>query len=108
MKKVKISELKEIIQSKKNVMVRFQTEWCGVCKVNSPMLNKVYERHNDSITFLDVDVDREDLWHEDGNREFAILLVPTYHFYSKGQKKWEQNNFVPEIKFEEVINKHKA
>lgn len=107
MNKVKISELKEIIKKEKNVLVSFKTEWCGVCKINAPMVRNVYERNKSEITFLEVDVDKEDLWKEDGNEEFSILLVPTYNFYSNGEKKWEQNNFVLEVKFEEIIKKYK-
>lgn len=104
MKKIKLKELEKIAKSER-ALVKFSTKWCGVCKMNEPILAELEKEYGNEINFYEIDVDATKAWEEDGNEKFAIKLVPTYHYYHHGKKLWDVNNFQSKDKFEAIFKK---
>ena len=50
---------KEVLQSEKRVLVDFNAEWCGPCKMMKPVLEEISQSNND-IKIVSVNVDDED------------------------------------------------
>jgi len=50
---------KEVLQSEKRVLVDFNAEWCGPCKMMKPVLEEISTSNND-IKIVSVNVDDED------------------------------------------------
>ncbi len=66
----------EIINQDK-VLVDFYAEWCGPCKMLTPVL----ERLGDSFEIVKVDVDK----HFDLAKEYGIMSVPTLIIFKNGK-----------------------
>ena len=70
----------ETINSDKLTLVKYKANWCGPCRVLSPILEDVVKNYPD-INFGEVDVDtHSDLAVRDG-----IRGVPAVIFYKNGQ-----------------------
>jgi thioredoxin 1 len=50
---------KEVLQSEKRVLVDFNAEWCGPCKMMKPVLEEISQSNND-IKIVSINVDDED------------------------------------------------
>ena len=60
LKYIKSSEFEEeVLKSKEIVLVDFYADWCGPCKMLSPILEEIADEHN--IYKVNVD-DEEELW----------------------------------------------
>ena len=56
-------------------ILKFEAEWCGQCKVLTPILKKVLENHTD-ITLTTVDIETE----EETTLKYNIRNLPTLVF----------------------------
>lgn len=74
----------EIIKSETPVLVDFFATWCGPCRMQAPILERVKEKIGDTGTILKVDIDR--------NRELAeryhVQSVPTLIMFKNGEPVW--------------------
>ena len=50
---------KEVLQSEKRVLVDFNAEWCGPCKMMKPVLEEISTSNNE-IKIVSINVDNED------------------------------------------------
>ena len=66
----------EIINQDK-ILVDFYAEWCGPCKMLTPVL----ERLGESFEIVKVDVDK----HFDLAKEYGIMSVPTLFIFKNGK-----------------------
>lgn len=71
---------KEVLKSEKIVIVDFYADWCGPCKMMSPIIDKIAEELGDSVKVGKVNVDE--------NLELAqslnIMSIPTIMIYKNG------------------------
>lgn len=105
MKKIKISEFEKMMQTNsKPLLVIFSTKWCGVCKMNLPVIQPIINQYENLIDFVSIDVDEENAWEEDGNEKYAIHTVPTYQLYYQQKLLFSHSNFLaPESLKEQII-----
>lgn len=47
----------EVLKAEKPVLVYFWAEWCGPCKLMSPMLNLAASKYGDSLKIVKMEVD---------------------------------------------------
>lgn len=69
----------EFINSNKLVLVDFYAEWCGPCRMLSPIISELSEKYTD-IKFGKVNVDNE---HELANK-FNISSIPNMIIFENG------------------------
>ncbi|RCI12321.1 hypothetical protein L249_0061 [Ophiocordyceps polyrhachis-furcata BCC 54312] len=74
-------EFKDLLKKHPKVAVDFYAEWCGPCKIISPVFKQLSEQHSD-ITFLSVDVDKL----EAVAQEYGIRAMPTFIMFKDGEK----------------------
>ena len=56
-------------------ILKFEAEWCGQCKVLTPILKKVLENHTDiTLTIVDIEIE------EETTLKYNIRNLPTLVF----------------------------
>lgn len=88
-------DLESIIENG-NYLVDFYAEWCGPCKMLTPVLEEV----SDKINIVKVDIDKFPKLTEN----YRIMSVPTLIFFKDGKKIKEVVGFQTEEELLEIIN----
>ena len=86
-----MNRFQELINDDKPLLVDFFAEWCGPCKVQTPMLKQVKDKMGDQVRIIKIDVDKN----QAVAQHFQVLGVPTLILFKKGEVKWRQSGVVP-------------
>ena len=86
-----MGNFEKIINSSTPTLVDFYAEWCGPCKMMSPLLEQVSSEIGETAKILKVDIDK--------NQSFAasygIRSVPTLMIFKEGKVMWRQSGVPP-------------
>ena len=93
----------EMIQSEKPVLVDFFAEWCGPCKMMSPILKEVKDSLGDEVTIIKVDVDKN----PQAAAAYQVQGVPTLIVFKKGKAVWRQSGVVPKSGLVNILQQFK-
>ena len=72
---------KEILKSEKPVLIDFYANWCGPCKMMSPIVDEIAEELQESVTVGKVNVDEN----QDLAMEYGIMSIPTLVILKNGE-----------------------
>lgn len=86
----------EVIKSK--VLVDFYANWCGPCKMLSPILEQLASEVD--IDIIKVDVDK----YQDLAREYKIMSIPCLILFDNEKEIKRTLGFMPKEKLKEFIN----
>lgn len=86
-----MSTFNELINSDQPVLVDFFAEWCGPCKMMSPILKEVISQVNGKARVIKVDIDKN----PSAAAKFGVRSVPTLIIFKNGEIKWRQSGVVP-------------
>lgn len=73
------------------VLVDFFAEWCGPCKMMSPVLENLAQEYEGKLRVIKVDVDKNPQLAE----RLQIRGVPTLVLFDKGESKWRKSGAMP-------------
>jgi len=84
-----------VLKSDKPVVVDFWAEWCGPCRMVSPILDEISKDYKDKALVVSLDVDSN----PGTTVRFGIRNIPTVLFFKDGEIADKQVGAVPKNNF---------
>ncbi|GAB4162030.1 MAG: thioredoxin [Winogradskyella sp.] len=82
-----MSKFSDLITKDKLVLVDFFAEWCGPCKMMSPVLKQVKDNLGDRVSIIKIDVDKN----QSLAAKYQVRGVPTLMLFKNGEQVWRQS-----------------
>jgi thioredoxin 1 len=73
----------EVVRSGLPVVVDFYADWCGPCRMVSPIIESLSKEFAGKAKFVKVDTDAN----QDLAQKFGIMSIPTVMFFANGKVK---------------------
>lgn len=71
----------DVLSSGKPVLVDFWAEWCGPCRMVSPILDEISAEHGEKLTIVKVNVDEEPQLAQ----QYGITSIPALQVFQGGE-----------------------
>lgn len=71
----------EVINSGKPALIDFWAEWCGPCRMISPIIEELAKEYGDKVVIGKVNVD----YNNEITTQFGIRSIPTLLFFKNGE-----------------------
>ena len=84
------------------VLVDFWAEWCGPCKMISPILEQIAEDFEGKVTVVKVNIEEA----REVSDKLGIMSIPTLQVYVDGEKKEEKVGFLPKEVLAGLLENH--
>jgi len=81
-------------------LVDFYADWCGPCKMLSPVLESI---EDETLQIIKVNVDK----HEELARKYGVMSIPTMFIIKDGEIKNQLVGFLPKDAIMSEVNKVK-
>ncbi len=88
----------QVLNSGKTVLIDFYADWCGPCKMLSPIVDKIAEETSD-IVVGKVNVDDE----EDIAAKYGVMSIPTLVVLKNGEVAGKSVGVQPKEKILELL-----
>ena len=96
------AKFNDIINSNDLVLVDFYADWCGPCKMMSPILREVKTNLKEAVKIIKVNVDQ----HQDLASHFMVRGVPTLMLFKTGKMLWRQSGVLSSKDLTDIISNH--
>lgn len=89
----------ELIEQEMPVLVDFHADWCGPCKMQDPILEKIAKEIKGKAKIIKIDVDKN----QAVASKYQVRSIPTLILFKNGQIMWRQAGVANEDQLLEVI-----
>lgn len=96
-------KFQEIINQDRPVLVDFYADWCGPCKIQSPILHELKDKMGEEISVIKIDVDKN----QNLAARFQIRSIPTLMIFKNGESVWRKSGVAQLNELEVVMNQNK-
>ncbi len=91
----------QLINSDTPVLVDFHADWCGPCKMLSPIVKQVASEMGGRVKVVKVDVDRN----QAAAMKYGIRGVPTLILFKNGKILWRQSGAMPKKALLDILQR---
>ena len=88
----------EVLDYKGTVLVDFWADWCGPCRMLSPIVDEV-ANENPGIKVGKINVDEQ----QELSAQFGIMSIPTLLVFKDGKKISESIGLIPKEQIEKML-----
>lgn len=88
-----------VLKNKKRVLVDFNADWCGPCKMLRPILDE-FAKDNDKVEVASVNIDNN----ENLAKEYGVMSIPCLVLFEDGKEINRNVGLMPKDKIEEFVN----
>ncbi|HHX43543.1 MAG TPA: thioredoxin [Chloroflexi bacterium] len=92
----------QVLQAERPTLVDFWAEWCGPCRMMSPILEALADEHGDKFCIVKLDVQAN----PDVAVRYAVTSIPTMLLFVGGEVKERLVGYMPAPKIIEQIAPH--
>lgn len=89
-KTIRNQSFSDIINGEKPTLVDFYTDWCGPCKMMTPILKNLKKKMGDNINIIKIDAEKNPA----AAIRYQVRGVPTLILFQKGRILWQQSGVV--------------
>ncbi|MEM9686508.1 MAG: thioredoxin [Bacteroidota bacterium] len=76
-----------ILETDIPVLIDFYADWCGPCKMLTPILKQVKDEFGNAVKIVKINVDKNPLLAE----KYQVRGVPTLLLFKDGKQLWRQS-----------------
>lgn len=102
--KQKSPSFADMINSDTPVLVDFYADWCGPCKMMSPILKDLKREMGNALNIIKIDAEKN----ADAAIKYQVRGVPTLILFHQGQILWQQSGVIQLRQLKEIINQKLA
>ena len=85
----------EVLKSKSPILVDFNADWCGPCRMLGPVLEEI-AKENEKVKIVSINIDEE----EELATTYHVFSIPCLVLFQNGEEKKRNVGFMPK---EEVM-----
>lgn len=89
---------KEVLQSDKKVLIDFYADWCGPCKMLSPIVAE-FAKENDTVKVVKINIDEN----EELAVQYGVMSIPTLVVIENGETKNTSVGLISKSEIEELV-----
>lgn len=86
----------EVLKSEKTVLIDFYADWCGPCKMMSPIIDEIAEEMKETVKVGKINVDEN----QNLAMEYGVMSIPTVIILKNGEV---QKTFIGVTDKEKII-----
>jgi thioredoxin 1 len=91
----------DVMSSSMPVFVDFWAEWCGPCRMVSPVVEELSEEYGEKVDFVKVNVDQAN----ELASKYNVFSIPTLAIFNKGQIVAQQVGAASKESYKNMIDK---
>ncbi len=91
----------EVLKSELPVLVDFNADWCGPCKMMRPILEQLTQEYDGELVIGGVNVDDA----PDIAQQFQVMSIPMFAFIKDGKMVESAVGAIPKEKLKSMIDK---
>jgi thioredoxin 1 len=90
---------KEVVESKKPVIIKAHASWCGPCVQMTPIFEALEKEFKDRAHFVELNVDQS----RDIAINYGVTSIPTFIFIKNGEIVDKETGYIPQEEFKQKI-----
>ena len=91
----------EVIKSDQPVLVDFWAEWCGPCRIQEPIIEKLAKEYEGKAKVGKLEVDQN----PQTAQKFQVMSIPTLMIFQKGESVWQGVGLQQEKSLKQELDK---